>query len=218
MNESPKIIVQFPIIGKQLPADHGYSLYSAISRFKPELHNLPDDEKWLGIELISGVTFEKGLIVVPNRGANLRLRIPADKFGKIMDLSGKQLDIEGHKIRLGIGYAFAIQPAPALYARIVTFRNSLTVEKFLETANRDLTEKLEIKAKLEIPKETYSRHRRIITIKGKKVVGFSLVARDLNDEDSLKLMSEGLGGRRAMGCGLFNPIRRPSDFEEGNDE
>ncbi|HEY0429479.1 MAG TPA: type I-MYXAN CRISPR-associated protein Cas6/Cmx6 [Pyrinomonadaceae bacterium] len=215
-NPLPKIIVQFPIIGKQLPADHGYLLYSAISQLKPDLHNLPDDEKWLGIELISGVPFDKGVIALPTRGANLRLRIPADKFGKVMDLSGKHLDIEGHKIRLGIGYAYPIQPASALYARIVTFRNSLTVEKFLETANRDLTEKLEIKAKLEIPKETHSRHRRIITIKGKKVVGFSLITRDLTDEDSLKLMSEGLGGRRAMGCGIFNPIRKPNNFEGEN--
>ncbi|MCD9186647.1 MAG: type I-MYXAN CRISPR-associated protein Cas6/Cmx6 [Pyrinomonadaceae bacterium] len=217
-NPIPKIIVQFPIIGKQLLADHGYLLYSAISQLKPELHNLPDDEKWLGIELINGVPFDKGIIALPVRGANLRLRIPADKFGEVMNLSGKQLDIDGNKIRLGIANARPIQPASALYARIVTFKNSLSVEKFLETANRDLAEKLQIKAKLEIPKENRSRHRRIITIKGKKVVGFSLIARDLTDEDSLKLQSEGLGGRRTMGCGLFNPIRKPADSARGNDE
>lgn len=217
MNESPKIIVQFPIAGKQLPADHGYLLYSALSQIKPELHNLPAGEKWLGVELISGVPFDRGVIALPTRGANLRLRLPADKFGEVIPLAGKQFEIDGHKIRVGIPIAHPLQPAPILYSRIVTFRNSLTIEKFLETANRDLTEKLEITAKLEIPKETRSRHRRIITIKGKKVVGFSLIARDLTDEDSLKLQSEGLGGRRTMGCGIFNPIRRPSDFE-GEDE
>ena len=100
----------------------------------------------------------------------------------------------------------------SLYSRIVTFRNSLDVGKFLETANRDLAEK-EISASLEIPKEERSRHRRIITIKGKKIVGFSLIAHGLSDEDSLKLQSEGLGGRRSMGCGIFNPIRKLVDFE-----
>lgn len=218
VNESPKIIVQFPVVGKQLPADHGYLLYSAISHFKPELHNLPDDEKWLGVELISGVPFDRGVIALPARGASLRLRIPADKFGAVIPLAGKQFEIDGHKLRVGIPIAHPLQPSPMLYARIVTFRNSLTIEKFLETANRDLTEKLGITAKLEIPKETRSRSRRIITIKGKKVVGFSLIARDLSDEDSLNLQSEGLGGRRSMGCGIFNPIRRPSDFAGGNDE
>lgn len=214
MNELPKIIVQFPIVGKQLPADHGYLLYSAISHIKPELHNLPDDEKWLGIELISGVPFDKGVITLPTRGANLRLRIPADKFGEVIPLAGKQFEIDGYKIRTGIPFARPLQPSPTLYSRIVTFRNSLDVEKFLETANRDLTEKLQIKARLEIPKEAYSRHRRIITIKGKKIVGFSLIAHDLTGEDSLKLQSEGLGGRRSMGCGIFNPIRKPNDFKE----
>jgi CRISPR-associated protein Cas6 len=207
------ISVQFPIQGNKLPADHGYLLYSAISQIKPELH----ETKWLGIELISGVTFEKGLIVVPNRGGVLRLRIPADKFGEVICLAGKQFDLEGHKIRLGIPTARPLQPSPTLYARIVTFKNSLEVPKFLETANRDLLEK-GITATLEIPKEERSRHRRIITIKGKKIVGFSLIAHGLNDEDSLKLQSEGLGGRRSMGCGLFNPIRKPVDFEGENDE
>lgn len=213
MNEIPKIIVQFPIQGNKLPADHGYLLYSAISQIKPELH----ETKWLGIEMISGVTFERGIITVPNHGASLRLRIPADKFGEVICLAGKQFDIEGHKIRLGIPTARPLVPASSLYSRIVTFKNSLESPKFLETANRDLLEK-GIIAELEIPKETYSRHRRIITIKGKKIVGFSLIAYKLSDEDSLRLQSEGIGGRRSMGCGIFNPIRKTINFEEINDE
>ena len=211
-SEGPFISVQFPVQGRQMPADHGYLLYSAISQIKPELH----ETGWLGIELISGVPFDKGVIVLPTRGATLRLRIPADKFGEVICLAGKQLDIEGHKIRLGIPTARPLLPARALYSRIVTFRNSLEIPKFLETAKRDLTEN-GITAELEIPKETYSRHRRIITIKDKKIVGFSLIAHGLNDEDSLKLQSEGLGGRRSMGCGIFNPIRKPADFEGEND-
>jgi CRISPR-associated protein Cas6 len=48
--------------------------------------------------------------------------------------------------------------------------------------------------------------RRIVTIHDKSVVGFSVAVHDLNDEDSLKLQASGIGGRRAMGCGIFNPI------------
>jgi CRISPR-associated endonuclease/helicase Cas3 len=213
-NSHSIITVQFPIQGKKLPADHGYLLYSAISRIKPELH----ETDWLGIELISGIPFENGSIALPTRGAVLRLRLPEDNLGTVISLAGKQLDIDGHRIRLGIPIARPLTPAASLYARIVTFRNSLTLEKFLETANRDLFEKLGITARLEIPKETRSRHRRIITIKDKKIVGFSLIAHGLSDEDSLKLQSGGLGGRRSMGCGIFNPIRKPFDFEGESDE
>ena len=218
MNTSqPIVAVQFPIIGQKLPADHGYRLYAAITGIIPQSHNLPEDEKWLGIELISGVPFDKGVIVLPTRGASLRLRISANKFGEVICLAGKQLDIDGHRIRLGIPTARPLLPAPTLYSRIVTFRNSLEVPKFLETANRDLTEN-GIAAELEIPKEEQSRHRRIITIKDKKIVGFSLIAKGLNDEDSLRLQTIGLGGRRSMGCGIFNPIRKPVDFEGESDE
>ena len=93
----------------------------------------------------------------------------------------------------------------------------MEASKFLETAEKEL-EKKEIKATLELPNADRSRHRRIITIKGKKIVGFSLIARELSDEDSIKLQSLGLGGRRAMGCGIFNPILKPYDFEENGDE
>lgn len=205
----PMINVSFPVQGQKLPADHGYLLYSAISRMMPALH----EKKWFGISLISGVPFDKGVIALPARGAKLCLRIPADKFGEVIPLAGKRLEIDGHQIRLGVPLAQPLQPAPLLYSKIVTFRNSTEIEKFLETARRDLIEKLEIKAALELPNEEISRHRRIITVKGKKIVGFSLVVRDLSDEDSIKLQSEGLGGRRSMGCGIFNPISKHYEFE-----
>ncbi len=194
------ITVQFPVQGEKLPADHGYLLYSAISQIKPELH----ETNWLAVEMISGMPFDKGLITLP-RNAELRLRIPADRFGELIPLAGKRLEIDGHQIRLGIPTARPLLPAAKLYSRIVTIRGFMEVPEFLEAANRQLTE-MEIIAKLELPAEDRSRFRRILTVKDKKIVGFSLVAHGLSDEDSIKLQSHGIGGRRAMGCGIFNPI------------
>jgi CRISPR-associated protein Cas6 len=70
---------------------------------------------------------------------------------------------------------------------------------------------MEITAKLELPPEDRSRFRRILTVKDKKIVGFSLLAHGLSDEDSIKLQAHGIGGRRAMGCGIFNPILKNID-------
>lgn len=205
--------VQFPVKGDKLPADHGYLLYSAISKEKKSLH----ETDWLAVEMISGMPFDRGLIILPNRGAILNLRIPADKFGEVIPIAGKQLEIEGHKIRLGIPTAKPLTPSPELYSRIVTIRGFMEVPEFLEAAKRQL-EELNIKATLELPAEDMSRHRRIITIKDKKIVGFSLVAKNLSDEDSLKLQAYGIGGRRAMGCGIFNPIYKNYDFGGDNNE
>lgn len=201
------IVVQFPVQGEKLPADHGYLLYSAISQLKPELH----ETGWLGIEMISGIPFDKGIIALP-RNAALHLRIPADKFGELIPLAGKRLEIDGHTIRLGIPTARPIVSSAELYSRIVTIRGFMEVPEFLQAANRQLKE-LEINAELELPKEDRSRSRRILTVKDKKIVGFSLVARGLKDEDSIRLQSYGIGGRRAMGCGIFNPVSKLSGSE-----
>lgn len=203
------ITVQFPVQGQKLPADHGYLLYSAISGLKPELH----ETGWLAVEMISGMPFDKGLITLP-RNAELRLRIPADKFGEVIALAGKRLEIEGYTIRLGIPTARPLLPSSKLYSRIVTIRGFMEVPEFLAAANRQLNE-MEITAKLELPAEDRSRFRRILTVKDKKIVGFSLVAHGLSDEDSIKLQSHGIGGRRAMGCGIFNPILKNIDSDKG---
>lgn len=199
---SPYVTVNFPVQGRQLPADHGYLLYSAITRQLPHLHGT----SWLGIELLSGVPWREGVIVLATRGATLRLRLPADHYGQVLPLAGRRLDISGHTIRLGIPIARPLQPASSLYARIVTIKKFTDAAPFLDAARRQL-DALGINANLELPTDEQDRpRRRIIMIHGKSVVGFSLAAHDLNDEDSIRLQSVGIGGRRAMGCGIFNPI------------
>jgi CRISPR-associated protein Cas6 len=209
--ESPVVVVSFPTQGRQLPADHGYALYSAIARQLPALHGA----SWLGLELLNGVPWRAGLVALPTRGAQLRLRVPAERYGDVLPLAGKRLDIGGHTLRLGIPSARPLQPAPSLYARCVTIKNHTEPEPFLDAARRQL-ESLGLNAALELPLDEQGRfRRRILTIRDKRVVGFSLAAHGLSDEDSIRLQSLGLGGRRAMGCGHFNPIMRQR-FTDGN--
>ncbi len=201
VNDIAFLAVSFPVQGRQLPADHGYSLYAAITKCVPSLHSAT----WLGIELISGLPWGKGIIALPARSASLRLRLPVDKLAHVLRLAGAHLEIDSYTLRLGIPVARPLVPASSLYARIVTIKKFTEPEPFLDAAQRQLTQ-LGITAALEFPRDGYTRSRRIITIHGRKVVGFSLAVHSLSDEDSIKLQSVGLGGRRAMGCGMFNPI------------
>jgi CRISPR-associated protein Cas6 len=196
------VVVHFPVQGRQLPADHGYALYSAVTRQLPALHGAP----WLGLELLSGVPWREGVVVLPTRGAQLRLRVPADRYAAVLPLAGKRLDIAGHQLRLGIPTARPLQSAPSLYARVVTIKKFTEPEPFLDAARRQL-EALGVSATLELPLDEQGRfRRRVIRIHGRTVVGFSLAAHGLGDEDSIRLQTHGLGGRRSMGCGHFNPI------------
>lgn len=200
--DAPYVNVHFPAEGRQLPADHGYALYSAITRQLPALHGA----SWLGIELLSGVPWQQGIIALPTRGAHLRLRIPAARYGQVLPLAGQRLDIAGHTIRLGIPAARPLTPASSLYARCVTIKKFTDAEPLLDAARRQL-DALGLSATLELPLDEQGHpRRRIITIQGKHVVGFSLAAHNLSDTDSLRLQTTGLGGRRSMGCGHFNPI------------
>jgi CRISPR-associated endonuclease/helicase Cas3 len=168
---------------------------------------------WLAIELISGFPSGPGLIALhsPNsklgtRNSKLCLRIPADHYRDVLPLAGKRLDIGGHQIRLGLPVARPLEPGPSLYARVVTIKKFTEPDPFLEAVNRQL-DSLGVKGTAELPRDEQGRYRRrIVTIHGKSVVGFSVAVHNLNDDDSLKLQSFGIGGRRAMGCGIFNPI------------
>ncbi|CAN5443233.1 hypothetical protein BH20ACI3_BH20ACI3_19630 [soil metagenome] len=128
----PCINVSFSLSGKQLPADHGYLLYSAISKSSSSLHGID----WLAIELISGFPSGRGVIDLPGRDATLRLRIPADLYRDVLPLAGKRLDIGGHQIRLGLPVARPLEPAPSLYARVVTIKKFTEPEPFLEAVSR----------------------------------------------------------------------------------
>lgn len=222
LDQFPYIKVNFGLSGKQLPADHGYSVYSAISKSCPSLHAID----WLGIELINGFPSGRGLITLPEHGATLRLRIPADHYRDVLPLAGKRFDIGGHQLRLGLPIARPLQPSPSLYARVVTIKKFTDAEPFLEAVKRKL-DQFGIKGRIELPRDEQGRYRRrIVTIHGKSVVGFSMAVHDLNDHDSLlpqagavKVVSadnesvnwQGIFSRRAMGCGIFNPIVRQID-------
>ena len=219
LDHSPYINVSFSLAGKQLPADHGYLLYSAISRSTSSLHGID----WLAIELISGLPSGRGLIALPEREATLRLRIPADHYRDVLPFAGKRLEIGGHQIRLGLPVARPLEPAPSLYARVVTIKKFTEADPFIEAVKRKL-DSFGVRGRVELPLDEQGRYRRrIITIHGKSVVGFSVAVHELNDEDSLLLQAgavtvvspdggatqwQSIFSRRAMGCGIFNLIEQ----------
>lgn len=202
-DQIPWITAIFPLQARHLPADHSYRLYAAITQRLPALHGV----LWLAIERISGVPAAPGIIAMSARQASLRLRLPADKLAQVLPLAGARLEIDGYALRLGIPSAHPLLPAASLYARMVTIKKFTELEPCIEAAARQLTQ-LGIAGRIEPPQDGQTRSRRIVTIHGRKIVGFSCAVHDLNEADSLKLQAVGLGGRRAMGCGIFNPIVR----------
>ena len=106
-----------------------------------------------------------------------------------------------------------LAPAPSLDSRLVIIKltnapakadGSLDIvairERFEAEARRQL-DALGIACSFEIT------GRRSLTVRGRRVIGFSTRARGLGTEESIRLQIEGLGGKRAMGAGVFRPTR-----------
>ena len=211
------IDLNFRVCGNNVPLDHGYLLYSSLSRLAPYLH----EADWLGIHPISGIPTSPNTLALTPR-SRLRLRLPADNIAKFIDLAGKRLSLSNGKerntITIGIPEIHSLKPASNLFSRYVTIKLS-EVEKTEYSPTRDMF-LMAIKTQLDTinvrgevwiddARDSYGREysRRVIEIKHKTVVCYSVYIRNLSENDSLQLQTHGIGGRRRMGCGIFIPAK-----------
>lgn len=206
--------LSFYVQGTTLALDHGYALYSAVSRLLgPDGH----EGNGLGIHPIRGQPVD-GERLLLSGASRLRIRTPVELIPRLLVLSGQRLDVGGHMIRLGVPQTYALEPATVLSSRLVTIKGFDEPESFSRAVQRQL-DTMDVKGKPVIPRRTIGPYageptRRVLRIKDKTIVGFALIVAELTAEESLILQERGLGGRRHMGCGVFMPSR---NREAGNE-
>ena len=187
----PVVDLAFRLTGIKVPVDHGYALYSAISRLVPEIH----EAKNIGVHPIRGTYSGNGELMLRD-SSRLVVRMESEQIGQFLKLAGKKLEIDSCSFRVGVPEVRVLRPRPALYSRLVTIKGFMEPAGFLEAAKRQL-EKITVQAELQVGE------RRTFRVKDKQVVGFELAATGLDAKDSVRLQESGLGGRRHMGCGVF---------------
>jgi CRISPR-associated protein Cas6 len=192
----PIVDLAFKLVGTRVPVDHGYALYAAISRLVPAIHEAEE----IGVHPIRGRYDGNGNLLL-NPSSRLVLRMPDTAIPPFIKLAGKTIEVDGHRLTVGVPEIRLLKPAAALYARLVTIKKFLEPESFLAAATRQLDTE-GIMANLRIGE------RRTFRVKDKQVVGFELLATNLDAESSMTLQEVGIGGRRHMGCGIFVPFRR----------
>ena len=216
---NPTLDILFRVTGAEIPADHGYGLFSATSRILET-----EEDRWMhgnphiGLHTIRGTLLGNGRrLIGPN--ARLGLRLPSNLLPRSLKLAGKSLDLDGCELRVGVSETRALVPAPALHCRIVTTRNGDDPARFDVEIARQLAA-LGIRGNVfrlpavrrgapESAGRTNGRDpsRRIVRVKSKRIVGYAILATELTAEESILLQERGLGGRRRMGCGVFVPSR-----------
>jgi len=203
--------LSFKLTGEAIPVDHGYSLYSAISRHVLGIHG---DER-IGIHPINGNLIGDRKLAL-SQNSRLVLRLPVDRLTDVLPLAGMTLDLGDGKIIVGVPNTQALVPAASLKSRLVTVKGFMEPEPFLEAVQRQLDE-LEIRGQASLVSTgdavKTNEHRdggtkspwlrRTLRIRDKEIVGFAVRVEELRAEESIRLQEHGIGGRRRFGCGIF---------------
>ena len=187
----PYVDLAFRLTGNKIPVDHGYALYSAISRVVPEIH----EAARVGVHPIRGTYSGDGELLLRD-SSRLIVRMESEQIGQFLKLAGKKLAIDTYTLRVGVPEVRLLRPRTALYSRLVTIKGFMDSATFTDAAKRQL-EKMEVQAELHLGE------RRTFRVKDKEVVGFELRVSGLDPDTSLRLQETGIGGRRHMGCGIF---------------
>ena len=183
--------------GTPIPADHGFPIYSAISRILPEWHEMED----FGIFPINGIQIGNRMMALTEE-SRLTIRIEAERIGEILSLAGKSLGLGSTVIQIGVPTVHPLIPADSLRCRLATIKGFMEPSEFIGAVRRQL-ESLEISPSVLIE----TGKIRDLMIHDKRVVGFELFLHGLNEDESIRVQEKGIGGRRKMGCGLFLPTQ-----------
>jgi len=224
----PKVDLSFSIMGEHLPADHGYLVYSAVSRLLPAAHEAEANPgrgsgDSYGIHPIRGRQLG-GRTLQLTEHSRLVIRADANEIARFLPLAGKRLQLLDRSFCIGVPEVHAIVPAPALRSRLVTIKLADVAKSplppgegrvraantFRAAALRKLGE-LGISGEPEASASGCSAQltlgkRRTLRIKDKEVVGYEVLVEGLTAAESIALQEHGLGGRRHMGCGIFVPF------------
>lgn len=125
----PYVDLAFRLTGTTLPVDHGYALYSSISRLVPEIHNA----KEIGVHPVRGRYVGDGSLYL-SPSSRLIFRLPDDQIRPFFKLAGKSPEVDGHRFRIGVPETRVLRPAANLYARLVTIKGFMEPGTFLEAA------------------------------------------------------------------------------------
>lgn len=186
----------FVLAGTRLPVDHGYALYSAVSRIVPGVHGARD----VAIHPTRGRYGGDGMLSL-TRASRLIVRVPDVEIHTYLPLTGNMLEVDDCSLRVGSPEVRTLRPAATLFARLVTIKGFMEPEPFSQAAWRQLE-------RLGVTGDLHVGERRVFRVKDKQVVGFAVLVSGLDAEESIHLQESGIGGRRHMGCGVFVPFRQ----------
>ena len=187
----------YPILqGGALEVDHGHDLYLALRAACAGIVRIPG----LGVHAVRGVPGDRKGDLLLTGESEVRLRMPAGSAPLVGELEGALLNVGGRGLQLGEPRIRPLAPVSALWARTVTIH-------FQNPCRPAAQAQLEQRFAQDFPWGSLRILRaRTVRFEGRQLIGFEVAVRSLAPQASLLLQSQGFGGRRVLGCGLFVPF------------
>jgi CRISPR-associated protein Cas6 len=184
------IDVAFPVEGDTLPGDYRFALADALERALPWLADSPA----AGVHRLKlvGNGGNGGNDAIVSRRTRLALRVPRERAADAGALSGAELSVAGHRLRVGAAQLRELQHHATLFAHVVAGAEDEL--PFMQAVNADL-ERLGVQCRA-----ICGLHH---LLEGGRLAGYSLMLDGLSPEHSLTMLEAGVGGHRRLGCGLF---------------
>lgn len=200
---------RIPVFGPGIiPFDNGYLLFSALCNLLPELHGADH----LAVSPLEGAaSTDRGLAVTDR--AYFWIQSPIAELQYAYRLAGKQIRVGNQPLRLGMARPEIIRSSSSLFSRMVSVRNKLEADSLKSHIRMQLHHLNETHPGLEERDAVEGIHidmlrRRIMTIAGRKVVGYGVRLDGLTERMSILVQQHSVSGRRRFGISFFIPVNR----------
>ncbi len=192
---------------KCLPLDHAHAFSTAILEALPWL----DEEPMAGIHLVHGAESGNGWmrpedpvneLLYLSKRSRMTLRVPASRIDDANELTGTELDIDGHLLEVGKAKTRLFSTMSTQFARYVVVPEGMDHEDE-EAFMRYAANQLQV---LEVPvRKLLCGRTHAIQHPDGDLYTRSVMLADLEPEQAVRLQQVGIGSHRKMGCGLFLP-------------
>lgn len=185
----------FVIEGGPLPRDHRQDLATAVDRALPWLSGVPGASVRL-VHLVPMAAGDQGQWLLSGR-SRLQLRVPGQHRNAASALQGLQIELTGASLRVGPMRARDLRPWHTLHAQLVA-TDANDESAFMHEVDDELVAR-------GMPGRPICGRRQ--ELEGGSLQGYSLMVDGLSPTDSMRLLEQGLGRHRRLGCGIFDAHR-----------
>jgi len=197
---------------RSVPLEHGHTLSEAILEILPWLA----EEESASIHQIHGAESGNGWLRPDNtenevlylsRRTRMVIRVPKHRIEDAKQLSGAELDVDGHSLKVGEPTIRKLIALSTVFSRYIVCDETQTEMDFEKEVISSLLQNADVRVRKMLCGRTHT-----ISIPDRKLFTRSIMLADLAPAEAVRLQQQGLGEYQKLGCGIFLPHKGIPDL------